>query len=61
MNARKAKQLRSIARDMTTSVVQPVIRFFVETDEVHGVRDTLVPMPLEWGLGTFRRTYQDLK
>lgn len=61
MNQRKAKQLRRIAKDMATSMTQPVIRFFVDKQEDGTVKESLVPMPLEWSAGTFRRVYQDLK
>ena len=62
MNQRKAKQLRRIAKDMVPSFEgAPVIRFFVQKMEDGSVKDTLVPMPLEWAQGTFRRVYQDLK
>ena len=60
MNARKAKALRKIAKTLTTNFETPVIRFFVEKVGEE-IKTTLVPMPLEWGNGTFRRVYQSLK
>ena len=62
MNSRKAKQLRRIAKNMVSSFNDaPVIRFFVQKMEDGSVKDTLIPMPLEWAQGTSRRIYQDLK
>jgi hypothetical protein len=61
MNAKKAKALRKIAKSMVSSTATPILRFFVERQEDGSVKDTLVPMPLTWPTGTFRRIYKDLK
>jgi hypothetical protein len=61
MNAKKARALRKIAKSLVSSETNPVIRFFVEKQEDGSVKDSIVPMPLTWAKGTFRRIYKDLK
>jgi len=61
MNAKKAKALRKKARKMVSSTATPILRFFVERQEDGSVKDTLVPMPLTWPIGTFRQLYRSLK
>lgn len=61
MNAKKAKALRKIAKSMVSSAATPVIKFFVEKQEDGSIKDTLVPMPMSWPIGTFRQLYQSLK
>lgn len=61
MNAKKAKALRKIAKEMVSSTAIPVIKFFVQKMEDGSIKDTLIPMPISWPQGTFRQIYQSLK
>lgn len=61
MNGKQAKQLRKLAKEMITSDAKPEIRFFVEKQEDGSVTQSIVPQPMSWDKGTFRRVYQDLK
>lgn len=62
MNGRKAKSLRKLAKVLITeNEAVPVTRFYITKDENGTIKDTLVPMPVEWPKGTFRNIYQRLK
>jgi hypothetical protein len=61
MNSKKAKELRKLAKRMVSSTEIPTIRFFVEKQHDGSTKDTLVPMPMSWPVGTFRQLYQSLK
>lgn len=62
MNQKKAKQLRKLAKNMVTNDkgINPT-QFYIEKQKDGSVKETLIPMPVEWPKGTFRQAYQALK
>ena len=54
--------LRKVAKSMVTNTSGiNEVQFYVEKQEDGSVKETLIPMPIEWPKGTERQIYQSLK